>query len=403
MKRLTSLFLAAIALASFVNCSTRNSGKEFLPDWQEGYLDIHQISTGRGNAALIVMPDGTNMIVDCGDNSISKAEEHNEVSPVLPNDSKHSAEWVADYFKHFAPQSVNNSTIDYALITHYHIDHMGATSEPFAVQVDSLPFILNGITELGVIMPISTLINRSDIDNPLMPDNYRSYICNFREPRGLKTESLRVGQNDQIVLLHSPEKYPSFEVRNVIASRTVWSGQGEEIISLGEEESDNENANSCGVVISFGDFDFLTCGDIPGTYPEPDGETMLAKAVGECDIAVACHHGYQEAMNPFFCSTLDPIAFIVPTREYWHPSGMAVETMCNEALYSGKPQIFTTGMLESTRQTQNQLGFGEYFMPEGHVVVRVKDGGSSFRIFVLNDKSEDREIIYTSPEYKSRN
>ena len=183
MKHYALAILAALAVCS---CA---SEPQYLPEWQEGWLDIHHISTGRGNSALIIMPDGTNLLVDCGDNAISKAEEHNEVLPILPDDSKHPAEWIMDYFKHFAPQSVNNTSLDYAMITHYHNDHMGGVDEPFAVQTDSLPFLLNGITELGVLMPISTLINRSDLDNPIMPENYKTYIKEWREPRGLRTES----------------------------------------------------------------------------------------------------------------------------------------------------------------------------------------------------------------------
>ena len=36
---------------------------EYLPEWQAGYLDIHQISTGRGNAAYLIFPDGLNNII----------------------------------------------------------------------------------------------------------------------------------------------------------------------------------------------------------------------------------------------------------------------------------------------------------------------------------------------------
>ena len=32
--------------------------------WSEGYLDIHTISTGRGECILIIMPDGTSLVVD---------------------------------------------------------------------------------------------------------------------------------------------------------------------------------------------------------------------------------------------------------------------------------------------------------------------------------------------------
>jgi hypothetical protein len=33
-----------------------------MTPWKEGYLDIHQISTGRGNAAFMILPDGTTMV-----------------------------------------------------------------------------------------------------------------------------------------------------------------------------------------------------------------------------------------------------------------------------------------------------------------------------------------------------
>jgi hypothetical protein len=37
-----------------------------LSAWTPGTLDIHQIATGRGNSALIIMPDGTTLLVDAG-------------------------------------------------------------------------------------------------------------------------------------------------------------------------------------------------------------------------------------------------------------------------------------------------------------------------------------------------
>ena len=33
------------------------ASQEYLPKWQEGYMDIHTIATGRGDATLVVMPD----------------------------------------------------------------------------------------------------------------------------------------------------------------------------------------------------------------------------------------------------------------------------------------------------------------------------------------------------------
>ena len=45
------LSLMSVALL-FAGCGEGN-----LTPWHEGYLDIHQISTGRGNATFMILPD----------------------------------------------------------------------------------------------------------------------------------------------------------------------------------------------------------------------------------------------------------------------------------------------------------------------------------------------------------
>ena len=49
-------------------------GQEILP-WTPGTMEIHQISTGRGNAGLYIFPDGTTMLVDAGEIG-KKVERH---------------------------------------------------------------------------------------------------------------------------------------------------------------------------------------------------------------------------------------------------------------------------------------------------------------------------------------
>lgn len=38
-----------------------------ISSWVPGTLEIHQISSGRGNAGLFIFPDGTTMLVDAGE------------------------------------------------------------------------------------------------------------------------------------------------------------------------------------------------------------------------------------------------------------------------------------------------------------------------------------------------
>jgi hypothetical protein len=47
--------------------STAPERQQVLPPWTDGYLYIHHISTGRGNSAYIVMPDGATMLIDAGE------------------------------------------------------------------------------------------------------------------------------------------------------------------------------------------------------------------------------------------------------------------------------------------------------------------------------------------------
>ena len=48
-------------------CCVLGSAQVQLPKWEKGYLDIHHINTGRGSCAFLILPDGTNMMIDAGD------------------------------------------------------------------------------------------------------------------------------------------------------------------------------------------------------------------------------------------------------------------------------------------------------------------------------------------------
>ena len=136
------LCLAAL-LISHVGCQSMKSQEEttdetaatILPDWQAGYLDIHQISTGRGNAAFLILPDGTTMLIDAGDLGVSRGPQ--EIMQPMPNDSLRPAEWIVRYITHFSAPLKNGGTIDYALMTHFDNDHIGDNG-PLAVEKEGL-------------------------------------------------------------------------------------------------------------------------------------------------------------------------------------------------------------------------------------------------------------------------
>ena len=67
--------------------------------------------------------------------------------------------------------------------------------------------------------------------------------------------------------------------------------------------------------------------------------------------------------------------------------------------YAPEELVFAAGMVESNRM--RLLGNGERIRPEGHIVVRVYEGGSEFQIFVLNDRNTEYDVIYKTDRITS--
>src|SRR5690625_7489728 len=85
-----------------VDLISQNIGEE-LPKWEEGYLDIHHINTGRGDCTFFILPDGTTMIIDAGDHN--RPDGPREFS-ILPNDKKTPGECIVKYIK-FMIKNIN--------------------------------------------------------------------------------------------------------------------------------------------------------------------------------------------------------------------------------------------------------------------------------------------------------
>ena len=90
----------------------------FLPEWEEGFLDIHAINTGKGECTFIIMPDGTTMLVDAASSLLDPLE-----LPARPNASRSPGEWISRYITHFM-EGYTETKLDYILLTHFHPDHM---------------------------------------------------------------------------------------------------------------------------------------------------------------------------------------------------------------------------------------------------------------------------------------
>ena len=309
-----------------------------LPPWTPGTLDIHQIQTGRGNAAYMVFPDGTTLLLDAG---AVPGKRGLEQGPARPDETRSPAEWIAHYITQVSPRTP--ATLDYAIVTHYHDDHMGA------------------IKELATNIPISMLIDRGDQPPPPSGPVVASYL-EFR--KGQRYEVFRPGRNNQIQQLHNPG--PTFEVRNIAANGEVWTGNDSTTLSqfpadwrsLPLSEQPGENHFSIAIRIRYGMFRYFSGGDSPGVVLDrkpywQDLETPIARAVGPVDVLVLDHHGWLDSTNEFFLDSLRPRVVIIPAWHATHPDHGVLRRLLSS---NSKPDLFITSLLDAPRAVFSYLG-----------------------------------------------
>jgi hypothetical protein len=402
-------FLVAALLAVPLNAQTVG---QVLPAWSEGYLDIHQINTGKGNSALFILPDGTSMLLDAG----WGGNEGARGTPARPNASRNPGEWIARYVRHmlaFRP----DPALDYALLTHFHGDHMGGL-DPKA-KTSQAGYRLTGITEVGEHIPIRKMLDRGWPDysfprpmtDPMMM-NYRAFL-KWQSEHGMKVERFVPGRNDQLVL-RSPAKYPSFEIRNVLANTEVWTGvaantrqQFPPLSSLTPDQYPEENPCSLGFRLSYGKFDYGTFGDIPGAVPDGAGpvwvdmETPVARAVGPLDAVILNHHGNRDSTNAFYLSSIRPQVFVISVWSANHPGEDVLTRMYSQRLYPGPRDVFATNMTDANRAVIGP-NLDKLKSAQGHIVIRVDPGGATFRVVILDDAEESYRVKAVFGPYQSR-
>jgi glyoxylase-like metal-dependent hydrolase (beta-lactamase superfamily II) len=383
---LVTLWLAAIPVAA------QTVGQVF-PKWTPGTLDIHHINTGRGNAALLMLPDGTTLLVDAGNGGNLPPRG----TPPRPDGSRTPGEWIARYAR-----AMGASAIDYGYVTHFHDDHM------------------NAMVDVAERIPIRKMLDRgwpaydypsADHAEVRDPDflRYRALL----ERGGAKPERLVPGRNDQIVLTADRGRYPDFEIRNVAANGEVWTGSGTEtrrhfppLETLAREDWPTENMCSLAIRLRYGAFDYFSGGDMPGT-PRPgypgwqDVETPVARAVGPVDVAVLDHHGNRDSTNAFLVAALRPRAWIIPVWSSDHPGHDVLDRMYSTRLYPGPRDVFATNMLEANKLVIGPL-LDRLLSAQGHVVIRVAPAGGSYRVLILDDAAESYVVKAVHGPYESR-
>lgn len=411
-----ALLLAGLAAPVWAQADEVEIGAP-LRGWRKGEMDIHHINTGRGESQLLILPDGTSLLVDMSGKTVERPPFS---LPTRPDSSRPPGEWVARYVRRVLPEGADR--IDYALVSHFHGDHMGAIVDDSPLARNGA-YRLSGITEVAEYLPIAKVIDRAWPDyaypHPLADrtvNNYRAFLAWQTRNTGMEVERFQPGRADQLVLKHDAQAYPQFQIRNLYANGVLWTGHGDATRNLfppvetwAEDDQPDENKFSIAFRVSYGPFDYFTGGDLSSINEETalappawgDVEPLVGRAAGPVDAMKANHHGSWDSNSIPFLAALRPRVIVVDSRADGHPSVNSWRRMTSQRVWSGDRDIFVTNVSAATATTT--YGIAETAKStQGHVVIRVAEGGASFRVFVLDDATEDMRVKAAFGPYASR-
>jgi beta-lactamase superfamily II metal-dependent hydrolase len=226
-------------------------------------LYIYCLDVDQGDATLIVSPSQQTMLVDAGRNGRGKYK----VVPFM--------------------RSLNITSLDFIVATHFHEDHIGGIDE----VVDSL-----SIDSIGVVY---------DRGWSYTTATYNDYAAAVASKRTTIVDG-------QVISLGA----------GVSLSCVAVNGNGELAEPFTQPPHD-ENDLSIALKLTYGEFDFFVGGDLSGADSGgyTDVETPTAPAVGKVEVYQVNHHGSKFSSNPFFVETLYPVVSIISVgnNSHGHP------------------------------------------------------------------------------------
>ncbi len=259
----------------------------------DGRLDIYFIDVEGGAANLIVTPTNESILIDSG----------------YPDNNGRDRDRILDVVRNVA----GLKRIDHAVVSHWHLDHYGNHAA------------------LAAEIPIGQFWDRGIPDALQEDKDFEIRIADYRAASQNDSSTLRAGDSFN---LDSPNTPLSVDVvtasRKVIANRGTPNPHADKHEPMPEDTSDN--AASVSLLFTFGDFKYLTCGDLTWNV---EAELVTPKnPLGTVDLFMVTHHGLPTSSNPVLVHAIDP----------------TVAVMCNGPTKGGHEQtIATLKSVESLR------------------------------------------------------
>lgn len=242
-------------------------------------LRVYAIDIGQGSSTLIVSPTGKTMLIDGGPDQSGWITSPSGPGPIAQ-----------------LMTTLGIAQLDFTLLTHYHSDHY------------------EGLTELAQHNYLKPTAKAYDRGNSPAPENgFTSPINTYISAMGAKRTTIVLGE---VIDLGG-----GCTVRCLVKAGSILGGPTITTSTSAQEE----NSNSIGVKLEYGNFDMWIGGDLTGGGGgTSDVEGPAGPFVGNLDVYVADHHGSSTSSNAAWITATQPelaIASCGLHNSFNHPSG----------------------------------------------------------------------------------
>jgi len=409
------MVMASAACTGFTGCLSLDEVGAEYPGWRPGEMDLHFVYTGCGENMFYRLPDGTAILNDTGD-----FYRPNDLAlvPLLPSADRLGGDWMTRYLKRVYPEK----TIDYAIFSHWHSDHIGhaqwltpggAVEEPSAAY--RFRTTADGRKINGFLCVAEEFGFRRYFDHQYPArGTYRTQDSSLQllapwveeqKKKGLIVEPFRVGALDQIRLQRDPDRYRGiFSVRNVCANGVLWNGKegvrdfaAEHVAATGKDKI-SQNTLSLGFVLQYGRFRYWAGGDVHQKLKAKDGSTvnyeaLVGERVGPVSVCKMNHHGCSDAMDEGFVRAVRAQAYVscMWCSRQAHPKTLACLSRIGS--YDGKKPFLVPNLVTPIQADPQKSGDYELSASgASHVVVKVLPGGDRYRIYLLEAADESLRV-----------
>src|SRR5215813_8065587 len=266
------------------------------PQAQAGTAKIYFVDIGQGASTLIVSPTGKTLLVDGG-----PPGGGTKVASLL--------------------NTLGIATIDYTVLTHYHIDHDSGLIELLnAGRVAGIAYD-NG--DGADVQPPGTATSSTSTRG-----TYLNYVT-ATSHTGVTRQTITPGQ---VIDLGGGMKATC-----LAAAGHLLSGGSVAITN------DDLNSESISLLVEFNNFDFIVSGDLTGggstsTAKTPDVETYIGQLAGDVDVIQLNHHGSTTTSNQVYLSAVKAevaVAQAGTSNTFGHPNRETVNKYLNTQVTGG--------------------------------------------------------------------